>query len=90
MSTSKSAGSDSFTLYSTPWCPFCLRLKTMLKAAGIGYTEINIEKDPEAAEFVGSVNDGNHTVPTLQFADGSTLTNPSVGEVKQKLAALAG
>ncbi len=76
----------TFTLYSTPWCPYCLRLKTMLKAAGIAYTEINIEKDSAAAEFVGSVNDGNHTVPTLRFADGSTLTNPSVKAVKAKLA----
>ena len=78
----------TFTLYSTPWCPHCLRLKTMLKAAGITYTEINIENDAEAAKFVGSVNDGNHTVPTLRFADGSTLTNPGVKAVKDKLAAL--
>ena len=28
-------------------------------------------------EFVASVNGGNQTVPTLKFADGSTLTNPS-------------
>lgn len=80
----------SFTLYSTPWCGYCLRLKTMLKASGISYEEINIEKDAAAAEFVGSVNDGNQTVPTLRFADGSTLTNPSVKQVKTKLAELAG
>ena len=39
-----------------------------------------------AAEFVASVNGGNQTVPTLKFADGSTLTNPSGAEVKAKLA----
>ena len=33
-----------------------------------------------------SVNGGNQTVPTVKFADGSTLTNPSAGEVKAKLA----
>ena len=43
-----------------------------------------------AAEFVGSVNGGNRTVPTVKFADGSTLTNPSAGEVKAKLAEVAG
>lgn len=78
----------AFTLYSTPWCPYCLRLKAMLKAAGIGYTDVNIEHDASAAEFVGSVNGGNHTVPTLRFADGSTLTNPSAKDVKAKLAEL--
>ena len=43
-----------------------------------------------AAEFVGSVNGGNHVVPTLKFADGSTLTNPAANEITAKLAQLAG
>jgi len=74
------------TMYTTTWCGYCYRLKTMLKADGISYDEVDIEKDPAAAEFVGSVNGGNHTVPTVRFADGSTLTNPSMREVKAKLA----
>ena len=39
---------------------------------------------------MGSVNGGNRTVPTVKFADGSTLTNPSAAEIKAKLADLAG
>jgi mycoredoxin len=31
------------------------------------------------------VNGGNHVVPTVKFADGSTLTNPSAKAVKAKL-----
>ncbi len=37
-----------------------------------------------------SVNGGNQTVPTVQFPDGSALTNPSIIDVKQHLAAIAG
>jgi len=73
-------------MYTTSWCGYCFRLKTALKAEGISYTEIDIEQDPAAAEFVGSVNNGNHVVPTVKFADGSTLTNPSIKDVKAKLA----
>jgi mycoredoxin len=83
------AHNAQLTMYCTTWCGYCYRLKTMLKSAGIGYTEVDIEQDPAAAEFVGSVNNGNKTVPTLKFADGSTLTNPSLKEVQHKLAALA-
>jgi mycoredoxin len=79
--------SAALTMYTTSWCGYCFRLKTMLKAEGIPYTEIDIESDPAAAEFVMWVNGGNRTVPTLKFPDGSTLTNPSAGEVKAKLAA---
>jgi mycoredoxin len=76
------------TIYTTTWCGYCFRLRTALKSAGISFTEVDIDQDPAAAEFVGSVNGGNRTVPTLKFADGSTLTNPSGTQVKQKLAEL--
>jgi mycoredoxin len=77
---------SGLTMYTTSWCGFCFRLKTALKAEGIAYKEVDIEDNPAAAEFVMSVNGGNQTVPTVKFADGSTLTNPSAGEVKAKLA----
>jgi mycoredoxin len=80
----------SLTMYTTTWCGYCQRLKTTLKASGISYDEVDIEDDTAAAEFVGSVNGGNHTVPTVKFADGSTLTNPAANEIKAKLAQLAG
>jgi mycoredoxin len=80
----------SLTMYTTTWCGYCFRLKTALKASGIAYDEVDIEDDPAAADFVGSVNGGNHTVPTVKFADGSTMTNPAANEIKAKLAALAG
>jgi mycoredoxin len=77
-------------MYTTTWCGYCYRLKTMLKSAGIPYDEVDIEQDAAAADFVGSVNGGNRTVPTVKFADGSTLTNPAADEIKAKLAELAG
>ena len=80
---------SALTMYSTSWCGYCFRLKKVLKAEGIPFVEVDIELDPAAAEFVASVNGGNQTVPTLKFADGSTLTNPSGPEVKAKLAKLA-
>ena len=77
------------TMYSTTWCGYCRRLKLQLDAAGVAYDEINIERNPEAAEFVENVNGGNSTVPTVRFPDGSALTNPSMAEVAAKLEALA-
>ncbi len=73
------------TMYSTPWCGYCQRLKGQLDREGITYTEINIEQDPASADFVMSVNGGNQTVPTVVFPDGSAHTNPSIGQVKSLL-----
>lgn len=77
------------TMYSTTWCGYCRRLKTQLDRAGIEYAEVNIERDPAAAEYVMSVNGGNQTVPTVRFPDGGALTNPSLAQVTARLAALA-
>ncbi len=78
----------TFTMYSTPWCGYCVRLKHGLTRAGVNFTEVDIEQDDSAAERVMQVNGGNQTVPTLEFSDGSALTNPSVQQVQEKLAAL--
>ena len=75
------------TMYSTTWCGYCMRLKRMLDREGIEYAEVNIEDDPEAADFVMRVNGGNRTVPTVVFPDGAALTNPSIDQVKAALAA---
>ena len=78
----------SVTMYSTPWCGYCHRLKGQLEREGIPYDVVDIEQHPEAAAVVEQVNDGNQTVPTLVYADGTAQTNPSLTEVKEKLAEL--
>jgi mycoredoxin len=77
---------DTFTLYSTPWCGYCHRLKSQLQREGISFAEVDIEQEPKAAQIVEQANRGNQTVPTLVFADGSALTNPSLAQIISKLA----
>jgi mycoredoxin len=75
------------TMFSTTWCGYCRRLKSQMDAAGVPYTEVNIEEHPQAAEYVEQVNGGNQTVPTLVFPDGTAATNPSLAEVRERLGA---
>jgi mycoredoxin len=74
-------------MYSTTWCGYCRRLKDQLGREGIDFVEVDIELDDRAADLVMQVNGGTQTVPTLVFPDGSALTNPSVAEVREHLAA---
>jgi len=78
---------SAFTMYSTPWCGYCHRLKGQLKRAGIEFTEVDIEQVPEAAQLVEKINNGNQTVPTVVFPDGTAMTNPSLAQVAEKLVA---
>src|SRR5450755_3112965 len=82
--------SGQLTMYTTSWCGFCRNLKNQLARSGIEIAEVDIERDPAAAEFVMSVNGGNQTVPTVVFPDGTALVNPSAAQVKAQLAASTG
>jgi mycoredoxin len=74
------------TMYSTPWCGYCHRLQGQLDREGVAYTVIDIEEQPDAAAYVREVNGGFETVPTVVFADGSALTNPSLAQVLARVA----
>ena len=73
------------TIFTTTWCGYCVRLKSQLTRQGIDFHEIDIEHHADGAAIVAQVNDGNLTVPTVLFRDGSTLTNPSAAQVTSRL-----
>jgi mycoredoxin len=87
--TSPGTTTSTFTMYSTPWCGYCHRLRSQLDREGIEYDVVDIEQHPEAAAIVEQVNNGNQTVPTLVYSDGTAQTNPSLKQVTEKLASLA-
>jgi mycoredoxin len=69
----QTAVSDRPIVYTTTWCGYCYRLKRELDRAGIGVTEVDIERNPAAAAVVERLNDG------------SALTNPSIRELAARL-----
>jgi len=59
----------SITIYSKSWCPYCAAAKKLLDQKGAAFTEIDIEKKPEArAEMIQKAG-GRTTVPQI-FIDG--------------------
>ena len=77
---------DTITMFSTPWCGYCRRLKIQMQQAGIDFVEVDIERDREAEAFVLEVNRGNATVPTVYFPDGTAMTNPTLAQIKNHVA----
>jgi mycoredoxin len=76
-------------MYTTSWCGYCVRLKKLMQREGIAFAEVDIEQDAQAADLVMKANGGNRTVPTLLFADGVALTNPTIDQVKAQLGPLS-
>ena len=72
-------------LYGAHWCPDCRRSKQFLGEHQIPYDWIDIEEDSEAEQLVIEKNQGKRIIPTIVFADGSFLVEPSNAELAAKL-----
>ena len=72
-------------LYGVSWCGDCRRARQVFSEKSVHYIDIDIEKDPQAAQFVRAQNSGNQSVPTIVFPDGSSLTEPDRATLTEKL-----
>ena len=75
----------NLTIYGAMWCSDCRRAKRFLDERGVPYTWIDVDQDDAAAAEVIRINRGMRSIPTLVFADGSTLVEPSNSELAHKL-----
>lgn len=75
---------SQIVMYTTKFCPDCLRAKKFFETNNVPFLNINLEGDHEATQFVMMVNNGNRSVPTIIFPDGTVLVEPSWDELKRK------
>ncbi|MBI3993564.1 MAG: glutaredoxin 3, partial [Candidatus Lambdaproteobacteria bacterium] len=60
------------TMYTTTFCPFCVRAKALLSSKGVAWNEINLDEQPELREDMIKRADGRRTVPQI-FVNGTGL-----------------
>lgn len=84
MDNPHSPNTPKIVMYSTLYCPDCMRAKAFFEANDIPYDRVLLEGNDEATEFVLKVNNGFRSVPTIVFPDGSVLVEPSWQELKEK------
>lgn len=73
------------TLYGHPFCASVGPIRRILSLCSVNVEYINIHRDVDGRERVREINNGYESVPTLVFADGSTLTEPNIVEFKRTL-----
>lgn len=64
MSNSESTNTPQVTLYSTRFCPFCVRAKALLDHKSVSYREISVDGNPALRQEMMSKS-GQHTVPQI-------------------------
>ena len=75
---------EKVKVYGADWCGLTRRTLTYLDTLGVEYQYIDVDKDPEASQWVKDQNNGKEKKPTLQIGD-QTLTAPSNRQLDETL-----
>ena len=71
-------------VYGTQWCEDTHMTREQLEGMGIPYEYHDIEKEPEAAQWVKDINGGKQVTPTVDIL-GEILTEPDENELGNAL-----
>jgi glutaredoxin 3 len=52
------------TMYTTPWCPYCVAARNLLSALGARYEDIDVSGQPQLRAEMER-RSGRHTVPQI-------------------------
>src|SRR5829696_3944884 len=75
----------SLTVYGATWCSDCKRAKKFLGEQRVHYNWVDVEQDADGLALVERANNGKRLIPTIVFADETTLIEPSNAELAAKL-----
>lgn len=56
-------------MYSTAYCPFCIRAKALLGKKGCDFEEIRVDLQPMLRRDMMERSNGAHTVPQIFIGD---------------------
>ena len=59
-------------VYSTSYCPYCMRAKALLASKGVEFEEIDVTDDPELRAQMVKLAGGRRTVPEI-FINGEII-----------------
>ena len=56
-------------VYTTTFCPFCVRAKSLLKSKGVQFIEIDVTDDDALRQKMVEMSGGRRTVPEIFIND---------------------
>jgi glutaredoxin 3 len=59
-------------MYSTMFCPYCARARSLLQRKGVAFTDVDVDAEPERRDEMVKRARGRYTVPQI-FIDGEHI-----------------
>lgn len=69
METNETVVQPAVVMYSSSWCPYCMRARALFERKGIAPTEIKVDEQPMERETMLARSGGRRTVPQIFVGD---------------------
>ena len=79
-------GNSKIMMYGGTWCSDCRRAKRFFDQHKIQYEWVDLDKNNDALDYVKRLNNGRRIIPTIVFADGSILVEPTDAQLAEKIS----
>ena len=63
------SAAPEIVMYSTGWCPYCVRARALLERKGLAFREVKIDEDPAERDAMLARSGGRRTVPQIFVGD---------------------
>lgn len=63
------SSAPDIVMYSTGWCPYCVRARSLLERKGLPFREVKIDEDPAERDAMLARSGGRRTVPQIFIGD---------------------
>ena len=63
------SSAPDIVMYSTGWCPYCVRARSLLERKGLPFREVKIDEDPAERDAMLARSGGRRTVPQIFVGD---------------------
>ena len=75
-------------MYGAMWCPDTLRTISFFNNHKLEFEFKDIDSNEENTKFVEETNNGMRIIPTIVFANGTILSEPSNAELERTIEKL--
>jgi len=79
---------QNIVMYGAMWCPDTLRAISFFNTHKIDFEFKDIDNNEENTKFVEETNNGMRIIPTIVFANGTILSEPSNAELERTIEKL--
>ena len=79
---------EKIVMYGAMWCPDTLRTIAFFNNQKLEFEFKDIDNNEENTKFVEETNNGMRIIPTIVFANGTILSEPSNAELERTIEKL--